>query len=247
MEIIGLDSTPSIGTAEKQSNPAPPSVVAGGYVFETDMGGLPGQFWMLGQMSIGNASVFTGGQAVQDGGVNVVFTNPATTFTVGAKGRGMFQQTTNLGTLNCTVYMVSSSKMYILQTNDNHSGSGIAELQVPGQDGFGTLNNTFIASGAEIGDGNVTFVAEFVADGLGHVSGIEDISQPQAGNPSQLSVSTVVLSATNSVPNKLGAMVFAVSSAGTGILNLDALLVSSDSAYFIGQPNDVDGTFVVQP
>jgi Big-like domain-containing protein len=247
IEMLGLDADPVQATAEKQSSPAPSSVGAGGYVFLTDMGGVTGQFWMEGQMGFDNTSHFTEGVAFQDGGINFAFVTPAASFTI-TNGRGTFQQTTNHGTLACVAYLVSASEMYLLQTNDVHAASGIAQLQSPGPDGFNaaSLNNTFVASAAEIGDGNVAFVAEFVSDGLGHIFGIEDVSQPQAGNPSKLTVSTVGFVAASTAPNVIGGISFNISSSGTGVTSLAALLVSSNSAVLVGQPNDADGIFVVQ-
>ena len=248
IEMLGVDANPLIGTAELQIQPAPASIGAGGYLLQTDIGGVPGQFWLMGQVGVDNTSHFTEGVLSEDGRVNVSFVNPAAGITVGANGRGTFQQSTNQGSLNCTFYMISSSRMYVLQTNDPHAGNGVLELQVPGADGFPSinLNNTFAGGGAELGDGNVAFVVQYVSDGLGHIVGIEDVSQPQSGNPSQLSTSTIEFTANFGMPNSIGGVQFTVSGSGAGITSLAVLLQSSSAGTFIGQPNDVDGWVTVQ-
>jgi len=248
IEIVGIDNDPAIGHAEMQAQPAPGSISAGGYLLQTDIGGIAGQFWQAGQVAVDSTSHFTAGLMTQDGGVNAVFVNPAGSITVGAGGRATFQQATSAGSLNCTFYMISSSKMYLLQTNDAHAGAGLLELQAPGPDGFTspTLNNTFAASGAELGDGNVAFVQQLVSDGMGHVVGIADVSQPQSGNPAQLVTSTVVINATYPAPNSIGGVTFNVSSPGLGVAALSVLLQSPSSAAFVGVPNDVDGWLVTQ-
>jgi hypothetical protein len=196
---------------------------------------------------VDNTAHFTAGVITQDGGVNAVFVNPGS-ITVGTGGRATFQQATSAGSLNGTFYMISSNKMYLLQTDDAHAGTGLLELQAPGPDGFTspTLNNTFVASGAELGDGNVAFVQQFVSDGMGHVVGIADVSQPQSGNPAQLVTSTVVINATYPAPNSIGGVTFSVSSSGLGVSALTVLLQSPSSAAILGVPNDVDGWMVTQ-
>jgi hypothetical protein len=248
VEMLGVGAGPLIGTAELQSQPAPSSIGSGGYVVQMDIGGVPGQFWLTGQIDVDSTSHFTQGVLSKDGGVNVVFVSPAAAITVGASGRGTFQQTTNVGSLNCTFYMISSSRMYVLHTNDPHAGNGVIELQVPGADGFPSinLNNTFAAGGAELGDGNVAFVVEYVSDGLGHIVGIEDVSQPEKGNPSQLSTSTIEFIAGSGTPSSVGGFQFNVSGAGAGVTGLAVLLQSSSGGTFIGLPNDVDGWLTVQ-
>ena len=248
VELVGLDSTPVIGTAEKQSAPAPSSLPAGGYAWLTNIGGVSGQFWTVGQLQVGSTQNVTEGSAVQDGNVGVNFVSPAGAFAVANTGRGTVQQSTNLGSLNLIIYMISPNKMYILQSNDPHAASGVAVSQSPGSDGFpsATLNNTFIAGGAELGDGNVAFVAEYVSDGLGHITGIEDVSQPQSGNPSKLVASTVLLGATYQFPNSVGGFQVNITTPGTGLAGVAGLLSSSQGGFFLGAPNDVDGVLVVQ-
>lgn len=216
---------------------------------------------MSGEFGVDNTSKLNGVVASQDDGTNLVFPTPAAmsaaTFTMSSTGRGTFQQITSngdtqktatIGSLNITAYMVSSSKMYVLQTNDSHAPSGIADLQQPGSDGFGlsSLNNTFAIYGAEIGDGNVAFVGELVADGFGHISGIEDVSQPQSGNPSKLKVSTVALDATYSAPAAVGGLSVGITTQGNGVTGLRVVLASPSKAIFVGLPNDADGVMIVQ-
>ena len=60
-------------------------------------------------------------------------------------------------------------------------------------------------------------MAEVVADGIGNLTGIEDVSQPTPGNPSQITVSTVPLVANYTQVVTNGLITAAVSTAGTGI------------------------------
>lgn len=248
MEMVGLDSTPILGTAEKQNAPAPSSVPAGAYAWLTNIGGVSGQFWMLGQLQVGSTQNVIEGSLAQDGNVNMGFSSPPGSFAVTGNGRATVQQSTTVTPLNLVMYMISPSRMYVLQSNDSHAASGVMVSQSPGSDGFpsATLNNTFIAGGAELGDGNVAFVAEYVSDGLGHITGIEDVSQPQSGNPSKLVVSTAMLGATYQLPNAVGSFLISTATSGTGEAGLAALLSSSQGGFFIGTPNDADGVLAVQ-
>jgi len=110
-----------------------------------------------------------------------------------------------------------------------------------------TLNNAFGLTAAEVGDGNVALVAEVVADGLGHVTGIEDVSQPMPGNPSQITVSTVPLVANYTQVVTNGFITATVSTTGTAVLSMAIYLVSPNQALVLGlSPINVNGTFVVQ-
>ena len=151
IDIIGLDPTETTGTAEKQASPAPSTVGAGGYAFLTEIGGTKGQFWIMGQFQVDNASHVISLAQNQDGGITLNIVAPAGTITTASNGRGTLQENTSDGARNFTFYMVSSSRLYLLETDDSHAASGVGELQQPGQDGFGagTLNNAFGLSAAD--------------------------------------------------------------------------------------------------
>ncbi|MGE5207051.1 MAG: Ig-like domain-containing protein [Chlamydiota bacterium] len=250
MEIVGLDAAPNLcGEAELQVSPLPSSPSAGGYTLATEIGGVRGQYWIMGQFQAGSAGQITGLIQHQDGGLVLNYANPGGGLSVGTNGRGLLQENTTQGARTFTVYAVSAARLYVLQTDDAHADSGIAELQQPGPDGFstGTLNNSFVLSAADTSDGNLGIVGELVADGAGHLTGIVDVSQPQAGNPSQLAVSTVALAASYSQPQANGQASGAANASGAGIQNFLMYLGSSSKALLLGiSPTDVNGRITVQ-
>lgn len=256
LEIIELDSAPiAAGIAEKQDSPAPSSVTTGGYAFLTEIGGTSGQFWIMGQFQLEGTAINSLVQN-QAGGMVLNFVQPAGTLKVSTNGRGTFQENTNQGARNFTLYMVSSSKMLLLETDTTyaaHAASGVAELQQPpGVDGFltSTLNNSFILSAADTSESNVALVAQVVVDGLGHITGIEDVSQPQPGNPSQIMVSTVALDADYSSPQPTSGLTMASvnnSPNNTALQSLNLYLISPNAALVLGlSPTNVDGIMVLQ-
>lgn len=250
VEILGLDAAPLVfGEAEQQIGPFPSSPTSGGYALATEIGGISGQYWIMGQFQVSSTGQVTGLQQNQDGGLILNFATPAGSFVVGANGRGSLQENTSHGARTFTVYMVSATRAYVLQTNDPNADSGTAELQQPGPDGFstGTLNNSFVFSAADTSDGNLAIVGEVVADGAGHLTGIVDVSQPQAGNPSQLSASTVPLVSGYSQPQPSGLVGGAANATGAGIQNFVMYLESPNQALVLGiSPTDVNGRLQLQ-
>jgi hypothetical protein len=249
VELIGLDSSPMVyGEAELQVSGLASSATAGGYTFATEIGGTGGQFWIMGQFQLGTTGQITSLFQRQDGGLSLNWF-PGGGFGLGTNGRGFLQESTDQGLRTFIAYLVSATRMYVLQSDDAHAGSGIAELQEPGLDGFstGTLNNSFVLSAADTSDGNLAIVGQVVADGAGHLTGIIDVSQPQPGNPSQLTVSTVVLTATYSSPSTSGITVGSVTSQGTGLQAFAMFLGSSNRALILGiSPTDVNGSIALQ-
>ena len=250
LAIIGLDPAPMLsGGAEQQIGPLPTSQTPGGYALVTEIGGIRGQYWIMGQFQVGTAGQLSGLQQNQDGGLTLNFATPAGSFSLGANGRGSLQENTTHGARAFIVYMVSAARAYVLQTSDPNADSGTAELQQPGPDGFstGTLNNSFVFSAADTSDGNLAIVGEVVADGAGHLTGIVDVSQPQGGNPSQLSVSTVPLVAGYSQPQISGLASGAANATGAGIQNFVMYLESPNQALVLGiSPTDVNGSLALQ-
>jgi hypothetical protein len=251
--IIELDTAPiAAGVAEKQDSPAPSSATAGGYDFLTEIGGTSGQFWIMGQFKLDSTAHIDSLAQNQAGGIVLNFALPAGTLNVSTNGRGTFQENTSQGTRNFTLYTVSLSKMFLLETDTPHAASGVAELQDPGVDGFltSTLNNSFIVSAADTSGSNVALVAQVVVDGLGHITGIEDVSQPQPGNPSQITVSTVALDADYSSPQPTTGLTMAsvnISPNNTALQTLNLYLISSNAALVLGlSPTNVNGMLVLQ-
>jgi hypothetical protein len=253
VELLGTDAQVTVtGTAEKQTSPLPSALGPGGYAFSADSGGIPGQFWMIGQFQVDSTGAVTGLTQNQAGGVALSFAIPTGTTSVGANGRGTLKENTTHGTFTFDFYLISANKMYLLQPDDSHAASGTIQLQEPGPEGFGTgtLNNTFVfgATGVlQTGTGNISVIAQVVADGAGHLTGVEDVSQPQPGNPSQVSTSTVAFSANYLTPSTAGATQGTVSTPGAGVQTLDLYLVSSSKALMLGlAPGTVDGALVLQ-
>ncbi len=238
VEIAGLDASPSLaGEAELQISPLPSAPGAGGYTLATEIGGIRGQYWIMGQLQASSTGQITGLIQNQDGGLVLNYVNPGGIFALGANGRGLLQENTSHGIRTFTVYTVSAVRLYVLQTDDTHADSGIVELQQPGPDGFstGTLNNSFVLSAADTSDGNLGIVGEVVVDGAGHLTGIVDVSQPEAGNPSQLAVSTIALAASLSQPQSSGLTSGAANASGAGIQNFLMYLDSSSKALLLGE------------
>lgn len=250
IEVVGLDAVPMVsGEAEAQVSPLPSAPTAGGYTLATEIGGMRGQYWIMGQLQVGSSGQITGVDQNQDGGLVLGIASPGGTFSLGANGRGSLLEDTGSGARSFVVYVVSAVKVYVLQIDDPHADSGLAELQQPGPDGFstGTLNNSFVLSAADTSDGNLAMVGEVVADGTGHLTGMVDVSQPQAGNPSQLAVSTVPLTAAYSAPLAMGVASGANSSQGAGIQTFILYLDSSNKALLLGtSPIDIDGGIALQ-
>jgi len=253
VKLLGTDAQFTVsGTAEKQSSPLPSALGAGGYTFSANSGGIPGEFWLIGQFQVDSTGAVTGLTQNQAGGVTLSFATPNGTTSVGANGRGTLTENTTHGTFTFDFYLISANKMYLLQPDDSHAASGTVELQQPGPNGFGTgtLNNTFVlgATGVlQTGTGNISVVGQLIADGAGHLTGLEDVSQPQPGNPSQISTSTVAFSANYLTPSIAGATQGTVSTPGGGMQSLDMYLVSPSKALMLGlAPGTIDGALVLQ-
>lgn len=248
MEIISLDAAPMLlGEAERQANPLPSSTAAGGYTLMTEIGGMRGQYWIMGEVSLDSSGNITNLAQHQDGGLTLGAFGGS--FTMAASGRGALNEFTTQGLRSFTTYMVSGTRMYLQQTNNAHAAAGVAELQQPGTDGFGaaTLNNTFVLVAADTSDANLAIVGPVVADGAGHLSGMLDVSQPQPGNPSQITTSTLAFGATYAAPGSIGLTTGTVNTQGTGVQSFVLYLVSSGKARFLGiSPIDVNGTLLLQ-
>ena len=73
------------------------------------------------------------------------------------------------------------------------------------------------------------------------------MSQPQAGNPSQLTVSTVALIGTYAPPQSSGLTAGSASDLGSGLQSYVMYLESSSKALFLGiSPGDVNGSLMLQ-
>ena len=250
LQIIGVDSSSlEAGVAEKQASPPPTSLAAGGYVFQTEIGGTAGQFWIMGQFQLDNTSHVVSLAQYQDGNITLNIVNPAGTVSVGASGRGTLVENTDHGARTFTLYLVSATHIYLLETDNADAAAGAGDMQQPGPDGFGaaSLNTAVAIAGAEVGDGNVGLVAAIVADGTGNLTGIEDVSQPQPGNPAKLTTSTIPFIAKYGLPSSNGVAVANLSTSNTSLQALALFFISPNRALVVGLlPNDVTGTVTLQ-
>ncbi len=249
MELIGLDAAPMLlGEGEIQASPLPSSATAGGYVLVTEIGDTMGQYWIMGYVAIdGSGNIIGLGQS-QDGGIGLNFAAGGT-LVFSADGRGVLNENTSQGSRTFTAYIVSGTRIYVQQNDNPHAAAGVAELQQPGPDGFSgsTLNNSFVLVASDTSDGNIALVGPVVADGAGHLTGILDVSEPQPGNPSQITVSTVAFGGGYSTPSASGIATGGSNTQGTGVQNFALFLVSSNKALFQGlSPTDINGNLLLQ-
>ncbi|HKS73653.1 MAG TPA: Ig-like domain-containing protein [Terriglobales bacterium] len=183
MYFLQLDSSlPAIGTAEKQTAA---SLSDGGYAFQVETGGTEGRAWMMGQFNVSGANI-SGGVETQSGAVNIAVTGGS--LTLGSNGRGTLLQNTDHGFRNFIAYVVSPQKMYLILNNDPHAASGVAEFQQAGGSfSLAALNGDFSFGVAQTGQTNLTVLGQFVADGKGNITGVQDLSQPGKSNSAPVS------------------------------------------------------------
>lgn len=252
MELVGVDAAPMLlGEAEMQVNPLPAAAAAGGYTLVTEIGGMRGQYWILGQFTVDGVGNMSNFFENGDGGLVLTPFILPSSLIMAAGGRGALNEFPAQPPVAqmFTVYMVSGTRMFVQENSDAHAATGVAELQNPGQDGFGaaSLNNTYAFVAADTSDGNLAVVGQVVADGAGHLTGVVDVSQPQPGNPSQLTTSTVALGATIQAPGTVGLAPGTVNTSGAGVQHFALFLVSSSKAQFLGlSPIDLNGSLLVQ-
>jgi hypothetical protein len=228
------------GPAEKQANQAfsTSSLSAGGYVLS--LGHAPGLnrgvFDKLGQLALdGNGNITSGIQDEDTG--NLLNNVTGGTYTVAANGRGTLEETTDLGTRDFFIYMVSPSKMYVLEVRTS-AAVGTAEAQSPGS-GFSvaSLSGTYGFTGSEIGESQTGISVKMVGDGAGNMSGAGDLSVQGAQ-------SAVILNGTATVaPN--GRVTITLANP-VGAQELVLYLISSSRAVVLGVDPDLNGTLELQ-
>ena len=154
-----------------------------------------------------------------------------------AEGTIPLEELTDLGTRDFIVYMVSPSKMYVLEI---HSSSvvGTAEQQTPAT-GFNnaSLSGTFGFTGSEIGESQTGISVKMVADGAGNVSGAGDLSV-------QSRQSSVILNGTTAVAAN-GRVTITLASP-VGVQELVLYLISGSRGVVLGVDPDLNGTLDLQ-
>ncbi len=239
VNLIELDpgaSTVLAGTAEKQSAQSfsTASLAAGGYVLflEHAPGLTRGVFEKIAQVMVDGSGSVTAG--VQDEDSSAV-TNTITggSYLIAANGRGTLHETTILGDRDFVFYMLSATRMFIMEIHDR-AAVGTAEAQVPGA-GFNnsSLSGTYGFTGSEVGETQTGISVELVADGAGHLSGTGDLSVSGVQ-------SAVVLSGTYAVP--ANGRVTVTLAKPVGVQGLILYLVSPSRAIVLGEDPDLDGT-----
>jgi hypothetical protein len=242
LNLIQIDpGRPAVtGIAERQTATAPPA--SGGYVFDVEMGGTKGISWMIGQFDFSGMNVL-GGSQIQDGFVPLSVDPAGSRFCVAADGRGGLVEDTGVhGIRNFLVYVVSPQKMYMMLINDNHAASGTAELQQPGAAGsfsLASLNGDFAFGAAETGEGQLTFVGQFVFDGNGNFYAVDDLSEPGFVGTAPLLGGTYTVSSNGQATVTLPA--------GAKVPTFTLYLISPNKGLFLGTPQpDVNGVAEVQ-
>jgi hypothetical protein len=240
LNIIQTDpGRPAVmGIAERQTATTAPD--AGGYAFDAEIGGTQGISWLIGQFSFSGMEVL-GGSQIQDGYVSITVNDGVDDFCItDAEGRGYLIEDTDHGIRNFVVYIVSPDKMYMMLANDDHAASGTAELQQPGE-GFSnaSLNGDFALGAAETGEGQLTFVGQFVFDGAGNFYAVDDLSEPGFVGTAPLLGGTYTVSANGETIITLPL--------GAKVPSFTMYLISPSKGLFLGTPEpDVNGVAELQ-
>jgi hypothetical protein len=240
LNIIQTDpGRPAVmGIAERQTATVAP--LSGGYAFDVEIGGTQGISWLIGQFSFSGMEVL-GGSQIQDGYVSITVNDGVDDFCItDADGRGYLIEDTDHGIRNFVVYIVSPQKMYLMIVNDDHAASGTAELQQPGE-GFSvaSLNGDFALGAAETGEGQLTFVGQFVFDGAGNFYAVDDLSEPGFVGTAPLLGGTYTVSANGETIITLPL--------GAKVPSFTMYLISPGKGLFLGTPEpDVNGVAELQ-
>ncbi|HVO82450.1 MAG TPA: Ig-like domain-containing protein [Terriglobales bacterium] len=234
---IDLGRPAVMGIAERQTATAAPA--SGAYTFDVEIGGTQGMSWLIGQFDFDGMDVL-GGSQIQDGYVSITVNPGANDFCItDANGRGYLIEDTGHGLLNFVVYIVSPEKMYIA-SSDPHAASGTAELQQPGE-GFSlaSLSGDFALGAAETGEGQLTFVGQFVFDGNGNFYAVDDLSEPGFVGSAPLLGGTYTVSSNGATTMTLPP--------GAKVPSLTLFLISPNKGLFLGTPEpDVNGVAEAQ-
>ena len=242
INLIEVDPTPSSvlsGVAEQQASQAfSNGTLLGGYAYLLNR--APSS--TLGVFDVVGRAVFDGKGNVSGGtedevGSGVQNTITGGTYSVGGDGRGTVQATSNSGARGYIFYMVSPSRLYMLDEFTTWAGTGAADLQ------FLTLNNSILSgiyalSGASIGQNDTEVSIWLTADGAGNFQGIADVMTN--GVPS-----SIIMNATYSVtPN--GRTFVQLLPPPVGAQSFILYVVSSGEAKVLGSQPTLDGSLLAQ-
>ena len=242
INLIEVDTRPSTvlsGVAEKQASQAfSNSNLLGGYAYLLNRAPSAN----LGVFDVVGRAVFDGRGNVSGGtqdevGSGIQNTITGGTYNVSGDGRGVLQATSSNGARGYIFYMVSPSRLYMLDEFTTWAGTGAADLQ------FLTLNNsilsgTYALSGASIGQNDTEVSIWLKADGAGNFSGIADVAAN--GVPT-----SIIMNATYSVtPN--GRTFVQLLPPPVGAQSFILYLVSGSEAKMLGSQPALDGSLLLQ-
>ena len=263
INLIETDSGASTalgGVAELQANQTfTAASLNGGYVFLLDQSVLVaptvnldrGEFNQIGRWDFDGVSHV---DAVQDEDSNTG--NPLTgivgSYAVGGQGvngRATMTNVTSLGNRSYVLYMVSSSKVYALETflgattGAMNAPVGVAEAQSGNPFSQSTLTGSYAVNASEVSETYSEALLQLGFDGTGNISGIADISDNKA-----ISCVAVIPTYSSISPNPDPAV-------GRGAIHLPPELGSNDFIFYLrdgqkgfllGVNPDTDGTLLQQ-
>jgi uncharacterized protein YjdB len=250
------------GVAELQASQTySASSLMGGYAFQLDQPVLltsnpltdRAEFNKIGRWAFDGVSAITG---VQDEDNNYS-KNPVTGITgayavsgSGINGRGTLTEVTSIGNRSYVFYMVSKSKMYVLETllgsvgGSKNAPIGVAEQQSGAPFGVGTLNGSLALALSELTESYTEMLVQVDFDGLGGVDGIADLSIAGALSTSVLNANYSSSTSPNPDPT-VGRGVLSMPSP-LGAANFVFYLVSPDRAFVLGITPDLAGDLNLQ-
>jgi hypothetical protein len=220
------------GMAEVQSF-ATTDVSSSSYVFLLERSAAAGLFGAAGQWTFGSGTTLTGEMDINKLGktVNVPTFSSSAAYTIASSGRGIVQpQATGSPSLtSAIVYLVSSSKMYVLETDVKANG-GVAKLQSPAPLTLLTGTLSFGFGQLATGGNDASYSGQLVSPSGATVTGIVD------SNTAMPSGSGVVESQATTALS--GAYSSSVDLFGRGSIQLSTLA---------GQTNTWYGFYLVSP
>jgi hypothetical protein len=239
--LVGVDSTQVLsGVAERQANQtfSLSDLMAGhGYAYLLNRAPSTnlGLFDVIGRAnSDGNGNITAGTQ--EEVGASAQNNITGGTYNVAANGRGTMQLTTDNGARTYIFYMVSDSRVYMLDTFTPWAGTGAADLQ---SDSLvnGTLSGTYALSGASVGQNDTEVSMWLNADGNKNINGIADVFANGVA-------SSLVMTATyNVTPN--GRTLVTLPNP-VGVESFIFYVVSKTQADVLGSQPALDGTLLLQ-